>query len=203
MKMKEKGFALIDTMIAALILAVAAVAYIKLQNVSLQRSVKVNYSLQATQTITSVMEVMRATPGMASWLLVNKGGNMKVESVVPSKVVLTKCGSSAVSLTDSSTWCNASDINKDNFSLLQRMFSENFKGIDDLAIFCMNRDVVSLNKYRLTVIWKNASNVAGIGNYTPVTAADCPATYASDYSARVIGGKHPDRGYVSLHTWLK
>lgn len=207
---KIKGGALVEVLIAALVLSIGVIAFVKLMNVSVQRSHQTNYRIQAMASVNSAIEFLRANRGMINWL-VNTGNNRIVTQA--NAVLGTNCvaggggDGTMVVVANSNTWCapDGDAMRADLLSDLQVSFSNNFDNVPGKAVLCLRVEngVVAagaIANVRVTVVWKNRSaNVAG--GYQVATLTDCPPDYAGALPAiNGVNTQTPDRGFVEVYT---
>lgn len=215
---KQLGFALIDVMVASLVLAVGVIAFVKLQNLSVQRSGQTNYRLQAAGSAETLVELMRGNRNLVAWATDSTGGGAGGAFIVQTKdnvkkaLNKLKCDikdnadatvtTNKEKVLDNSKWCatNSDKIRDELFAYANSALSENFRFIDGKAVMCVqaiSTSIDDLMPVRIVVIWKNATSSV---DYTAASANDCPTSYDT---AVTIGGEstdRPDRGFIEVFT---
>ncbi len=205
----QRGFALLEVMISALVLAVGVIAFVKLGNVSMKRTQENNYLSQATASANALVEVLRGNPSIASWLIDNDDGNFFIDSAAVASYA-TQCqlgdnGSNGiVSLTNLSSLCSSTstELRQDLRNELLRTFSQNFQNINGKAVLCMRTNPATTPvppfQVHVAVIWKYTYG----GGYTVAAASDCPTDYNDPIPDpnSTLGTANPDRGYFEMFT---
>lgn len=215
---KQSGFALIDVMIAAVVLAVGVIAFLKLQNISLQRSAQTNYRLQASGAAETLIELMRGNRHLVGWATDPAGAKgafivqdkATVETAVAGLLCDIKDDADAsvdpgkATVLDPTKWCpvKSADLKKELLTYVALALSKNFKYIEGKAVMCVKAksiETAELMSVRVAVIWKNAtSNVS----YTSATLADCPKTYDEAVTVEGEDTQTPDRGFIEVFTQI-
>lgn len=191
----SKGFALVEVLIAALVLAVGSAAFLKLQSISLKNSNNNYARTQATMIASSFVEQLRSNRGFFDLPAAVRTG-----SIIGGTVALTAapqnngdCQSGAN--TDA---CAQATLNYQRYLTSLQMggaFPQN------LSLLCYREDtgtaavpavpatgtagiaaVAAVRGYlRVTYLWRdNLSNTR-----TAFTAADCPANFSNPLAATV------------------
>lgn len=210
----QSGFALIDVMIATLILAVGVIAFVNLENVSIKRSQQINNRLQATASAASLIETLRSDRGMVTWLTSRSSapaangdkGNFIVETIASPPASQCKEGGTnksgtTIDIATPSTWCNSNGdlIHTDLLNSINANFSNAFQSAVGKAVMCLRADdpAVIPIQIRVVVVWKNA-----VGNsFTQATAADCPTNYADPIpNLANLDNVQSDIGFFEIYT---
>ncbi len=210
---KQGGFALLEVMISALVLAVGVIAFVKLSNVSMRRAQENNYLSQATASANALIEILRSDPSMANWFWANDTGNFFIDTVALAGYA-TQCqlgdtgDNGEVKLDDLSTLCTSTStqLRQDWRNELLTSFAQNFQGIDGKAVMCLRANgglaaaAVPPFDMRITVIWKYPRN----GSYIAAAATDCPVAYAGPIPdpGNTLNTANPDRGYYEVFTTI-
>lgn len=217
---KQSGFALIDVMVASVVLAVGVIAFVKLQNLSVQRSGQTNYRLQAAGSAETLIELMRGNRHLVNWATATAPDGAGGAFIVQKKADVTqalgqlKCDIKADAdasttankekVLDKSKWC-AADSNKlrdELFTYTRSALSENFKFIEGKAVMCVqaiSTNIDDLMPVRVVVIWKNATSSV---DYTAASAADCPTDYNTAVTVNGADTDKPDRGFIEVFTQI-
>lgn len=212
----QHGFALIDVMISALVLAVGVIAFVKLENLSIKRAQQTDYRFQATGASNALLEALRADPSLINWLLTSTAGNqgnISINSRDDIAALAFNCGegitngSTTVSIADPNTWCTASGdtFHTDALNTIRTVFSDSFKYTAGKAVLCLRARNITLRptQVRVIVVWKNAIRDSnGAATFAAANATnDCPANYAAAIpNADNINTTTPDRGYFEIYT---
>lgn len=213
---KESGFAMIDVMIASIVLAVGVIAFVKLQNLSVQRSAQSNYRLQASGSAEALIELMRGNRNLVDWATAATGANgafiVKSQSDVNTELGGVTCDikedadatttANKEKVINATNWCATdSDALRDElFAYTRSVLSENFRFIAGKAVMCVQANSTNtddLMPVRVVVIWKNATSSV---DYTAASAADCPADYDTAVAVNGADTDKPDRGFIEVFT---
>lgn len=200
----QSGFALIDVMIATVVLAVGVVAFLKLQNIGLQRSAQSNYRLQATASAEAMIELMRGNRHLLTWAserlaFVSENHEIEAEASTTER----NCTGAGDGMDNPDNWC-ASDgesIQNDLLTYATAILSENFNYVAGKAVMCaltQGTDDDELVAVRIVVIWKNATPNAQT-KYQVATAGDCP-DYGGAVDISYEDTTSPDSGYIEIFT---
>lgn len=212
-QLAQHGFAMIDVMIATLILAVGVIAFVNLENLSIKRSQQISLRLQATASAASLIETLRSNRGLVPWLIArnstpaNSGdnGNFIVGAPGASATNCREGGKNesnvTISISDPGTWCNSNGtrIYSDLSSQITDDFANNFQSVTGKAIMCLRAENAAAVpvQIRVTVVWKNSVN----SNFTQATNNDCPAAYGDPVpNLANVDSIQSDISYYEIYT---
>lgn len=170
----EHGFALIEVLIAALVLTTGAVAFLRLQTIGLQYSFNDYVRNQATSISRDFVEILRSNTGFMD-LANNQTGYIIADKTAYNKGLKRPQENSDCKNSKPKKTCYQASLNYQIYLINQRMLNVM---PEKRSILCY-REHASLDGYiRITYIWRDNSNKKNTSN---LTGKDCPAAFDTEY----------------------
>lgn len=224
---KQRGFALMDVLIASLILAVGIVAFVSLQTMGVQRAQQSKKRLQSIALINNVVEIMRSNPYMIPVLMPNKNSRgidlvTRGDRYKDAGYYTCLLGKNNIAVNNDTSggkkaWCapDNPDLLEQQVESIRTMLDQAFsdipgQGIPGLATLCLYRSDDYGDRpvpVRLFLVWKNAARHANraldirlFNSATPDN--ECPENFTAGLreSRDLIDVTTPDRGFVDVMT---
>ncbi|PIE45123.1 MAG: hypothetical protein CSA45_04295 [Gammaproteobacteria bacterium] len=204
---RQQGFAFFDVLVAALVLAVGTLAFLKLENIQVQRSTVTAQRLQALGVAAGFIEMLRANPYWADVVIPSDNLTVAISPKTANDTLSCLQGR-RINAADPSTWCavNNTVLMNDLNQSFQQFFLSAFAGVKEKAILCAAKKTETIGAptpVRVVLVWKNAG--VGVGFQT-ATKKDCPTNYddviplSNVRDNATLSTANPDRGYIELFT---
>lgn len=160
---KQRGFALIEVMIAALVLTVGGIAYMKLQRVGLQQGFNNATRSQGIALVTGFVEQLRSNTNYLQVVGLPADGDSFKGGTISKPTNAANCDSKS----ESTKKTCAETI----FALHQYLTSEQMKGIvpANNSLLCYTQSSATTGLMRVTFIWRDNSEVG-----KSITLSSCP-----------------------------
>lgn len=177
----QRGSALVEVMLATLVLTVGSIAFLRLQQIALQSSFNDYARRQATSISQGFVDLLRSNPQYMNLSDANKNN-----SIIGGK------SKSTVSLPQSNGNCKSSNPGKvcALATLNYHRYLIDLQMKDALAakqsLLCYRENTNQSGYIRITFMWLDSTNNYSATNKLEIKAANCPATFGAQLDSKYL-----------------
>lgn len=169
---QQAGFALVEVLLAALVLAVGSAAFLKLQTLTLKHSHNNYARTQATTIAISFVEQLRSNRGFMDLPAANR-----TDSIIGGAVALVAApqNSSDCQSSNPSSDCALATLNYQRYLISEKM---RYAFRPNMSLLCYRENAGGY--LRLTYLWRDSLSA----DKTVLTAANCPTAFNTAVAAQ-------------------
>lgn len=173
---KQSGFALIEVMLAALVMTVGGVAYMRLQQLGLQYNYNNYARTQGIAIAQGFAEQLRSNVGYLRTQNTVISDSVKTNQAAPTSVVNCQSDSSSTSAKKA---CGLAAFNWAKYVTAQQMAA-----VSGTAVLCYQERAAGTGNMRMTYLWRDNSAEG------KTASLDCPAAFDSALTAGTTNNTH-------------